>query len=206
MTSARRLGRTAWRLAAAAAPLVVGLTLVGGQGAVAAPVPPSQFTCGVTDFSPCNQTAHFSDINEVGSPLQGGTGCPAFVSTDYVDIVGTGNGIEHSIVNNAGDGWFTSTFTGDVTLTAYPPTSISGSPDSPAISGPPDAGVPVFTGKITEWFGGSFNKQNTVFHDTIHVDATGADGSTLRVLDVAHTNTMPDPLAPPHSFEITRCG
>ncbi|GEM_PF-3391675 len=195
------------RLGAVALTMALGAVLVGAGGASAAPVPPSAFTCGITDFTPCNQTAHFSDINMVGTPFSSAPSCPAFVTTDFVTIVATGNGVEHSIINNAGDGWFTTTFTGDATLTAYPPSSVDVTdPNNPVITGPSDPNVAPFVGKITYWFGGSFNKNNQVFHDTFHFSGAAADGTTLRVLDVSHSNTTPNTdLGPPHSFEITRC-
>src|SRR5207302_4981647 len=99
--------------------MVIGVLIVAVQAAEAGTVPPSDFICGVTVFTPCNQTAHFSTTNQVGTPFTSAPSCPAFVTTDYATIIGTGNGIEHSIINNALDGWFTSTFTGTVTITAY---------------------------------------------------------------------------------------
>jgi hypothetical protein len=189
------------RMAVVAVLTVFGVLMVAAQGAGAAPVPPSDFTCGVIVFdTPCNQTAHFSDVNEVGTPLpSGATNCPAFVTTDFATIVGTGNGIEHSIINNALDGWFTETFTGTVTITAYI--------GDPALGGVPDPNVLPYTGKYTEWFGGSFNRNNSVFHDTIHFEGTAADGTTLRIFDVSHANTTgAAPFGPPHSFEILSCG
>jgi hypothetical protein len=176
----------------------VAVFLVAAPGASAAPVSPDGFTCGVTVFTPCNQTAHFSSVSQQLTPLtpSGATNCPAFVTTDFASMVATGNGIEHSIINNAGDGWFTSTFTGTATITPYldPDLTI------------PDPNVLPFTGQLTEWFGGSFNRSNTVFHSTFHFSGTDANGNTLRVLDVSHANTTAAaPLAPPHSFEITSC-
>ena len=143
--------------------------------------------------------AHFSDMFQVGTPFASASSCPAFVTTDFALIVGTGNGIEHSIVNNAGDGWFTSTWTGTVTLTAFI--------GDPTVDGVPDPNVPPLTGQLTEWFGGSFNKNNAVFHSTFHVNVASADGqTTLRVLDVSHANSTPTNPFVPHSFEITTCG
>jgi hypothetical protein len=205
----KRLGPWGRALAAAAVLTAIGAPLLQATTAGASPVPPDQFTCGNTVFTPCNQTAHFDTIDEVGTPLGGAaTNCPSFVTTDFVSIVGSGNGIEHSIINNAGDGWFTSTFTGDnITFTSYPPSSVSfDSNGNPIITGPPDANVPVYTGRLTEWFGGSFNRNNQVFHSTINLSATGSDGSTLTVHDVTHANTTPKTqLGPPHSFELSSC-
>src|SRR5215470_15073044 len=98
---ARRVAAMAAALAAIAVPLVMA------QGAGAAPVPPSDFTCGVTVFTPCDQTAHFSTPSgtpapEVGAPSPQATGCPAWVAVDAAVIQGNGNGVEHSIINNAG--------------------------------------------------------------------------------------------------------
>ena len=204
-----RIGCLVRRVGVAAALAVVTVPIVGMQSASAAPVSPEDFTCGITVFTPCNQTAHFSTIDSVGTPLQTAEpACPPQVSTDFVTMVGTGNGIEHSIVNKAGDGWFTSTFSGTATLTAYPPSSIDNSdPNNPVVIGPPDASFGPFTGKITEWFGGSFNRSNQVMHDTFHFNGTTAEGTTsFQILDVSHFNTTPNTgLGEPHTFEITHC-
>jgi len=187
------------RMAVVALLTVFGVLAVATQGAGAAPVPPSDFTCGVTVFTPCNQTAHFSDLTDVLTPPSpsGATNCPNFVLTDFATVVGTGNGIEHSIVNNAGDGWFTSTFTGTVTITPFLDAGLT----------TPDPNVLPFTGQLTEWFGGSFNRNNLVFHSTFHFSGTDANGNTLRVLDVSHANTTgAAPFGPPNSFEILSCG
>jgi hypothetical protein len=183
------------RGAMVAALLMIG-ALTGAQAASAATVPPSDFTCGITVFTPCNQTAHFTDFFMVGSPFPGASSCPAFVTTDSVTIVGTGNGVEHSIVNNAGDGWFTTTFTGTVTITAYTDAGLTTL----------DPNVLPFTGRVTTWFGGSFNKSNQVLHGTINFSGVAADGTTLTIHDVFHANTTPNTLlGPPHFFQITTC-
>jgi hypothetical protein len=104
------------------------------------------------------------------------------------------------------DGWFTSTFTGTVTITAYLGVSALTSPSYDPNVTVLDPPVLPFTGQLTEWFGGSFNKNNFVFHDTLHVSATDANGTTVRVLDVSHTNSTPGNPFVPHSFEITTCG
>jgi hypothetical protein len=94
---------------------------LASSAALAAPVAPSDFTCGVTVFTQCNQTAHFSSVSEELTPLAptSESGCPAFVLNDYGDLEASGNGVEHAIVNKAGDGWFTSTFTGTATITPF---------------------------------------------------------------------------------------
>jgi hypothetical protein len=70
---------------------------------------------------------------------------------------------------------FTQTCTGNVTLTAYPPSSLSfdNQGNATGIVGPPDASVPVFSGKITEWFGGQFNNKNSNNTGTFTVSAVG---------------------------------
>jgi hypothetical protein len=65
----------------------------------------------------------------------------------------------------------------------------------------PDTTVPAYSGRITEWFGGSGNKQNLVFHDTINISATSATGPALSIHDDSHTSwtpaTFPFRTAPP---------
>lgn len=166
--------------------------------ALAAPVPPSDFTCGVTVFTSCNQTAHFSTTSEELTPPAptAATNCPAFVTDDFASLSATGNGVEHSIVNNAGDGWFTTTFSGSATITPYldPGLTI------------PDPIVAPLAGHLTEWFGGSFNRSNVVFHSTFHFSGSNPTGTSLRIEDISHTNTdAANPFGPPNTFEILRC-
>ena len=193
----------------AAAVAVFAMSMMGIPSASAATAP--DLTCGSpADPGPCQQTEHFSDINEMNTPAPpGGTGCPAFLSSDFFTFVGTGNGVEHVNVNKAQDAWFTSTFTGSVTLTAYPPSSVSVDNDGVVtITGPPDASVPTFTGHLTEWFGGSFNKQSAVQHDTFNISATAPNGQTLHVHVVDHASWTPgtDLNGPPHTaFDKVSC-
>ena len=195
--------RARWGTAVTAALTAILMLLLLAQRAGAAPVPPDDFTCGVTVFTACNQTAHFStpsgtSASVVGEPNPQAIGCPAFVAVDAPVIQGTGNGIEHAIINNAGDGWFTSTFTGTVTVVAW-------TVDSAGNLVAPDPSVPVFTGHLTTWFGGSFNRSNFVVHDTITFTGTAADGSTFSIHQVDHLSTTPNVAAAPNSFSITRC-
>jgi hypothetical protein len=173
--------------------------LAACSAAFAAPVPPSDFACGDTVFTQCNQTAHFTSTSEELTPLAptGESGCPAFVLNDYGTLDATGNGVEHSTVNKAGDGWFTSTFTGTATITPFL---------DPGLTTLDPAVLP-YTGHLTEWFGGSFNHSNMVEHSTFHFEGTDALGNTLDISDIDHFNTdAADPFAPPSSFEITHCG
>jgi len=173
------------RMVLVAARAVLGLVFGAAAAAHADTAPP--LTCGFTQPGPCQQTAHFTTDDEFGSPLPPGSNCPAVVSNDFVHIVGEGNGIEHVNVNNAQDGWFTTTFTGHVTLTAYPPSSLSFDTQGnvTGITGPPDANVPVTSGMLTEWFGGSFNNKNAVNHGTINLSVSGG-GMTLNLHAVFH--------------------
>ena len=195
--------RARWGTAVTAALTAILMLLLLAQRAGAAPVPPDDFTCGVTVFTACNQTAHFSTPSGTSAPVVGepspqAIGCPAFVAVDAPVIQGIGNGIEHAIINNAGDGWFTSTFTGTVTVVAW-------TVDSAGNLVAPDPSVPIFTGHLTTWFGGSFNRSNFVVHDTITFTGTAADGSTFSIHQVDHLSTTPNVAAAPNSFSITRC-
>src|SRR5215468_2164508 len=192
-----------WGAAMTAALTVIAVPLLLVRGAGAAPVPPDQFTCGVTVFTPCNQTAHFSTPSGTPAPLVGepspqATGCPAWVATDAPVIQGTGNGVEHSIINNNGDGWFTSTFAGTVTVVAW-------TVDSEGNLIAPDPTVPPFTGHLQFWFGGSFNNKNFVIHHTINFTGTAADGSSFAIHEVDHLSTSAVVTAAPNSFSIVHC-
>src|ERR1700692_781891 len=167
--------------------VAVAGVLAFGATASAAPVDPSNLTCGVTVFTACNQSAHFTNIDGtdgsgsvLGTPPPPGTalpGCPAFVATDFVVItaVDPGNGVIHSIINNAGDGWFTSTWTGTVSLVFLQSDGVT-----------PDPAAPTYTGHLQQWFGGSFNMNNFVNHDTTNVQLTGSDGSSIGFHIVDH--------------------
>jgi hypothetical protein len=189
-----RFGTTRWVVLAVA----LFAACAAASSAFGAPVSPSGFTCGVTVFTQCNQTAHFSSTSEELTPLAptSESGCPAFVLNDYGTLDATGNGVEHSTVNKAGDGWFTSTFTGTATITPFL---------DPGLTTPDPAVLP-YTGHLTEWFGGSFNRSNMVDHSTFHFQGTDALGNNLNVTDIDHFNTdAANPFAPPNSFEITHC-
>jgi len=194
--------------------LAVGATLAAFVAVLVLPSTASADTapdlaCGSTQPGQCTETAHFSDVNDTGTPVPPDAGCPAILSTDFVSIVGTGNGVEHITVNKAQDGWFTSTFTGTATITLYPPSSVTVDNDgNVTIVGPPDANETPYVGKITEWFGGSFNKQNAVDHGTFHFAGTNGTGQSIRVQDVSHEAWTPgtDPNGPPNkSFDNFRC-
>jgi hypothetical protein len=183
-----------FRTMTAALALALPLAVMQPAGAATAP----DLTCGNTTPGPCQQTAHFTDINDLNTPAPPGGGCPAYLATDFFTFVGTGHGVEHINVNKAQDAWFTSTFTGKVTITAY----LNGTFDSDGnLTGvtDPDPNVLPYSGRITEWFGGSFNNKNSVSTQTINVSVTNANGDHLRVHVVSHQSWAPgsDPNGPP---------
>ena len=199
------MNRLMVRMMTLGAVAALGVPLVFMQPAAAATAP--DLACGNTQPGPCQETAHFSDINDMNTPAPPGGGCPAYLSKDFFTFVGTGNGVEHTNVNTAQNGWFTSTFTGSVTITAYLNGTVDNNGNVTSVSDP-DPNVLPFTGKITQWFGGSFNKQNFVFHAAVNISVTDANGDHLRVHLVSHQSSTPgsDPNGPPHTtFDNITC-
>jgi hypothetical protein len=74
----------------------------------------------------------------------------------------------HVTVNEAGDGWLTSTVTGNLSFTPF------------------DLSRPSYTGHFESWFGASFNLNNAVFQDTTNNTAIGSDGSHLSFHMIGH--------------------
>ena len=192
------------RTLAAVAAFAIPLAMTQTASAATAPV----LSCGNTTPGPCQQTVHFNQINDRQSPAPPDASCPAFLSNDFFTFVGTGNGVEHANLNSAQDGWFTYTFTGGVTITPYLYGVIDSNGNVTSVSGPdPDHGP--LTGRITEWFGGSFNNKNFLFHGTIEISVTDASGASLRVHVVSHASWTPgaDPSRAPHiAFDKVTCG
>jgi hypothetical protein len=192
------------RLLAAFA-LVTGAMLPIAPSAHAATAP--DLTCDPSQPGPCTDTAHFSDVNELNAPASPSQGCPDWVSTDFATFVGTGNGIEHITVNKAQDAWFTTTFTGTITVTAYLHGTIDSDGNVTNVSDP-DPNVSPFTGRVTEWFGIEFNRQTSVVHSTFHFAGSNAQGESLRVRDISHSSWAKgaDPNGPPtKSFDKFVC-
>jgi hypothetical protein len=94
-------------------------------------------------------------------------------------IVATGNGVQHVTVNKAGDAWFTSTFTGEAQIFA------------PDFSKTPPLGALLASGHLTTWFGGEFNNQNYVLHDTGMFQGTTVTGQSLFLHFVDHASSVP---------------
>jgi hypothetical protein len=197
------------RIAALAALLMAGgAVFAGPASADTAPV----LACGSTITTSCSETAHFADLNEWQPPVGPATGCPAYVVNDYVELVGSGNGIEHNNLNKAGDFWSTSAYTGDTTLSFYDPanvtvTVVDDDGDITATpTGPADA---VITGHLTQWFGVSDNKQSGEFAVTFSFDGTDQAGVPFSLRGASHANWTPgsDPFAGPphHSMSTARC-
>jgi len=177
--------------------------------AVAASAPASATTapllaCGTTIVSSCSETAHFDEVNQWLTPAGPGAGCPGYLENDYGAMVGTGNGVEHTNLNKAGDFWATTTFTGEVTITFYSPSNVDVTLDdqgdvvSATITGPADN---VLTGHITQWFGVSDNKQSGTFGLTFSVNGVDQDGASVMAHGAQHANWTPDsePFAGPPS-------
>jgi hypothetical protein len=187
--------------AALAAAVLGGIAFAGTATAGASPVDPADFTCGTTP-QPCNESAHYSTPNPDGTPQLGApspeaTTCAPFVRTDAPLVTGTGNGIEHAVVNNNGQGfWFTSTFTGDVTVQFA-------IVDSEGNFVKIDPAAPVLTGHITETSGISGNLRNFVMHDTVNF--AGSDGTNFNAVDHTNTNAVPPPNTTVNDFHIASC-
>ena len=171
--------------------------------------------CGNTIPGPCTETDHFTNQNgfvtPVGTPTNA-SNCPSSFVEDFVLLATTGNGVEHATANAAQDFWATSTFTGTGTATFYPTSSLknivvdNNGNVTADIVGPADA---VLTGKLTDWFGASFNRNNAVIHNTINFTGTEQNGSSVSLHDAAHTSwtgTQKPFIDPPHlAFNSVTC-
>jgi len=159
-----------------------------------------------------SQTFHFNSISgQLGSPTGPTTNvsdCPAPVINDFTAIDATGNGVSHQTINGKGDGWFTSTFTGDATVTFYPEGTVDDQGNVTAVSGTPDMQV---TGHLTQWDGGSFNNQNGVIHGTVNFKGTEVFpnlGTPISFHNVFHAAWVPgvDENGPPSfAFNVASC-
>lgn len=184
----RRTAQLAVITAAAAAAFAVG------AGPASADNAPPQ-ACGTTQPGPCTETDHFTSQDQWEQPLgatSNATNCPSWLTDDYVLLAMEGNGVEHVTINKAQDFWFTTTFTGEGTATFYPASSLAnivtdqdGNIVSADVVGPPDTTV---TGHLTDWFGGSGNNKNAVFHGTINLNGTDAAGNPAAAHITQHTS------------------
>jgi hypothetical protein len=151
------------------------------------------------------QTVHFNSlVNQLGNPTGPTTNvsdCPAPILNDFTGINATGNGVMSETVNKNGD-WSTSTFTGAATVDFYPAADAMFDSNGNLIMlmGTPDMTV---TGHLTEWFGGSDNKQNVVFHGTVDFHGTVVGtGAPIKFHNAVHGAWLPgvDPNGPPSFY------
>lgn len=168
-------------------------------------------SCGTTVFTSCSDTEHYRQMTQWlgGNPAP--AGCPSYIG-DWGLATGTGNGTEHVNFNTAGNSWFTDTWTGDLTITFYPASSVNivtdndGNVTSAQIIGPSEQ---VLTGHMTQWDGGSFNKQASSVTFTDSFNGTDASGNPITVHASSHENWIPgsDPFGPPsNSHNQMTCG
>lgn len=114
-------------------------------------------------------------------------------------IVSTfGNAVMHDTTNKAGDGWFTTTYTGEAA--AYPLALVNGQPvtDPNTDNNEVDmSGTPLATGHLTTWFGSEDNRKNSVQHATLSFHGVDAQGNPVSL--TAHfqfaTNAQGQPTA-----------
>jgi hypothetical protein len=184
---------------AAVAALAAPLTMMQPAGATA-----PDLACGNTQPGPCSETAHFTDIDDLNTPAPPGGGCPAYLATDFFSFVGTGDGVEHAHANKAGNGGFRTTFTGNVTITAYLNGTVDEDGNVTSVSDP-DPNVLPFSGRITQSFGGSFNKQSGTFQAVINLSLTNANGDHLRVHFLSHQTFAPGSEEPHTDFTRIHC-
>ena len=205
----RRIAQISIVALTAAAALAIGASPASADNA-----PPQ--ACGSTQPGPCTETDHFTSEAAWETPIgvtTNPTTCPSWVIQDYVLLDMSGNGVEHVTVNKAQDFWFTTTFTGTGTATFYPASSLAniatddqGNITSVDVVGPPDTSV---TGHLTNWFGGSGNNRNAVFHGTITLTGTDQSGNPVTIHDTQHsswTGTQQPFVDPPHvAFNDVTC-
>jgi hypothetical protein len=179
---------------AAVAALAAPLTMMQPAGAATAP----DLACGNTQPGPCSETAHYTDINDMNTPAPPGGGCPTYLSTDFFTFVGTGHGVEHAHENKAQNGGFRNTFTGSVTIIAYLNGTVDENGNVTSVSDP-DPNVLPFSGRFTQTFGGSFNKQSATFQAVINISVSNANGDRIRVHFLSHQTFTPGSDGPPHT-------
>ena len=122
-----------------------------------------------------NCTFHINNVTMTGpvAPIV----CPDGSTIPGGLLTATANtGVFHLTINNAGDAWDTGTVEGGFVFLAT-------------------TGVK-YTGHFVQWFGDSFNNQNTVSHFTGTYAATGSDGSHLNLHFDVHLGWSATPSGP----------
>jgi hypothetical protein len=91
------------------------------------------------------------------------SGAPGTLTLTY-------SGFVHVTINKAQDEWDTGNLHGDFSFA------------------PNDSTQPSYAGHFANWFGDSFNQNNSVSHFTLNLHGTGSDGSTLDFHQNGHVN------------------
>lgn len=151
-------------------PLLALVGVVAGLFAVSTPVYAGGNSSTPCSLGPqpvtCTYTANNHDLTQT---LQSNVPCVDPSNGPPTGILTLTYGeVFHETVNQAGDGWLTSTVTGDLSFI------------------PSDSARPSYAGHFENWFGASFNLNNSVFHDTSNTTATGSDGSHLSFHMIDH--------------------
>jgi hypothetical protein len=157
-----------------------------------------------------SQTIHYNTIvDQFGTPTAPTTNlsnCPAPVLNDFTDIDASGNGVSHQTVNGAGDFWATSTFTGSATVSFWSEGTVDQDGNVTSVGGTEDMQV---TGRLTEWFGFSGNRNNAVEHGTVNFQGTVVgSGTPISFHNVVHFAYLPgaDENGPPSfAFNVATC-
>ena len=172
-------------------------------------------SAGVSAAEPAG-TTHFRQITHDGTSVIFDV-VPCHPELGGYQITLTANSQFHDTENRNGD-WVTGTDTG--TFRAVPVEFTVGTdPDgNPIIVPVLDAGgnpIPrageSFTGKFTDWFGGSVNRQSSEFTDTFNVRGVGSEGTTFSAHAADHIVFGPgEPFDPDTlvkvAFSKTNCG
>lgn len=120
--------------------------------------------------APASATTSTTDHSQVINSAVPGT-CDS--EAGFTTFVGTGNTVQHLTVNNAGDGWFTTTTEGTVTLTTVWHGSLG-----------------TWIGHLQEWFGSADNNQNGVQHATFNFQGVSTSNSANTIdIHAAFTTT-----------------
>jgi hypothetical protein len=132
----------------------------GGSSSTPCSMGPQPATCTYT-FNAQDLTQTFYTNNPCVDPPNGPP--TGILTATYSEVF-------HETVNQAGDVWLTSTVTGDMSFIPYDPSR------------------PSYAGHFVSWFGGSFNMNNSVLHDTSTTSLRGSDGSHISIHMADHTS------------------
>lgn len=151
-------------------PLVALLGVLAGLFAVSTPVYAGMNSSAPCSLGPqpttCTYTANVHDLTQTSPSNVPCVDPPTGPPTGMLTL--TYGEVFHETVNQAGDGWFTSTVTGGLSFIPF------------------DSTRPSYAGHFESWFGAGFNLNNAVFHDTNNTTATGSDGSRLSFHMIDH--------------------